>query len=92
MVTGVHAIVPGTGIYKGVSMHEHRLLTPIINVIGLLFLAAISAICLKRIRFPDTIGLVLAYHRILNIACSCLVSSFGLPVVKAITSVSDCRQ
>lgn len=34
-------------------------LTPVVVVIGLLFVAAVSAIILKRIRFPYTIGLVL---------------------------------
>lgn len=40
-------------------MEEETLLRPIVVVIGLLFIAAISAIVVKRIRFPYTIGLVL---------------------------------
>jgi len=40
-------------------MEEETLLKPIVVVIGLLFIAAISAIVVKRVRFPYTIGLVL---------------------------------
>ena len=40
-------------------MGDESLLNPIVVVVGLLFIAAISAIVVKRVRFPYTIGLVL---------------------------------
>jgi CPA1 family monovalent cation:H+ antiporter len=40
-------------------MHENTLLTPLVIVVGLLFIAALSAIVVKRIHFPYTVGLVL---------------------------------
>jgi len=40
-------------------MEGETLLRPIVVVIGLLFIAALSAIVVRRIRFPYTIGLVL---------------------------------
>jgi CPA1 family monovalent cation:H+ antiporter len=40
-------------------MHEDTLLTPLVIVVGLLFIAALSAIVVKRIHFPYTVGLVL---------------------------------
>ena len=40
-------------------MEEQTLLRPIVVVIGLLFIAALSAIVVRPIRFPYTIGLSL---------------------------------
>lgn len=40
-------------------MHEDTLLTPLVIVVSLLFIAALSAIVVKRIHFPYTVGLVL---------------------------------
>ena len=41
-------------------MHEEGILHPIVVVVGLLFVAAISGVLAKRIRLPYTVGLVLA--------------------------------
>ena len=40
-------------------MHEEQLLTTTVIVVFLLFIAAISAIFVKKINFPYTVGLVI---------------------------------
>lgn len=40
-------------------MHNEELIQSVMGVIGLLFVAAVSAFVMKRIRFPYTVGLVL---------------------------------
>jgi len=57
-----HAIPAGRaprGKSKRNLMEEATLLKPIVVVIGLLFIAGISALVVKHVRFPYTIGLVL---------------------------------
>jgi CPA1 family monovalent cation:H+ antiporter len=55
-------------------MQEGILVTPIIFIVGLLLLAAISSIGLRRIRFPYTIGLV-----VLGVIVAALGNYFDLP-------------
>jgi len=40
-------------------MHNDELISSVMGIVGLLFVAAVSAFVMKRIRFPYTIGLVL---------------------------------
>ncbi len=54
------------------SMQEDSILTTILIVIGLIFVASISAIFVRKARFPYTIGLL-----IVGITIGYLSSSFG---------------
>jgi CPA1 family monovalent cation:H+ antiporter len=40
-------------------MHQEAFITTVMAVVALLFVAALSALVMKRIRFPYTVGLVI---------------------------------